>query len=63
MVDGRILNGAQLLHGFKAGWITIKRVFELVVAGLDPAIHLLRKRALRRVMDTRVKPAYDERGC
>jgi hypothetical protein len=29
-----------------------------VMAGLDPAIHLLRK-SLARVMDTRVKPAYD----
>jgi hypothetical protein len=31
-----------------------------VMAGLDPAIHLLRKYALRRLMDTRVKPAYDD---
>jgi hypothetical protein len=31
----------------------------LVIAGLDPAIHLLEKRFLRRLMDTRVKPAYD----
>jgi hypothetical protein len=30
-----------------------------VMAGLDPAIHLLQKYALRRLMDTRVKPAYD----
>ena len=30
-----------------------------VIAGLDPAIHPLRKRFLRRSMDTRVKPAYD----
>jgi hypothetical protein len=29
------------------------------MAGLDPAIHLLRKDSSRRVMDTRVKPAYD----
>jgi hypothetical protein len=29
-----------------------------VIAGLDPAIH--RERVLRSVMDTRVKPAYDE---
>jgi hypothetical protein len=30
----------------------------VVIAGLDPAIHPLR-RALARWMDTRVKPAYD----
>jgi hypothetical protein len=29
-----------------------------VIAGLDPAIHPLRK-ALAKMMDTRVKPAYD----
>jgi hypothetical protein len=32
----------------------------LVIAGLDPAIHLLLERLLRRTMDTRVKPAYDD---
>ena len=31
-----------------------------VIAGLDPAIHPLRK-TLAKLMDTRVKPAYD--GC
>jgi hypothetical protein len=34
-----------------------------VIAGLDPAIHLLRVRIgcpLARTMDTRVKPAYDD---
>src|SRR5262249_61020626 len=30
-----------------------------VIAGLDPGIHPLRKRILRRVMDPRVKPAGD----
>jgi hypothetical protein len=30
-----------------------------VMAGLDPAIHLLRKRLFAKNMDTRVKPAYD----
>src|SRR5258705_11045687 len=32
---------------------------ETGIAGIDPAIHLLRK---RRLMDTRVKPAYDDFG-
>jgi hypothetical protein len=32
----------------------------VVIAGLDPAIHLLRKTLLRRRMDPRVKPAGDE---
>jgi hypothetical protein len=32
------------------------------MAGLDPAIHLLRKRLLAQKMDTRVKPAYDAFG-
>jgi hypothetical protein len=31
-----------------------------VIAGLDPAIHLLRKMILRRMMDARVKPGHDE---
>ena len=31
----------------------------VVIAGLDPAIHLFEDAFLRRVMDTRVKPAYD----
>jgi hypothetical protein len=35
---------------------------KLVVAGLDPAIHLLRK-TLPKAMDTRVKPAYDGFWC
>jgi hypothetical protein len=30
------------------------------MAGLDPAIHPLRKTLFRRLMDTRVKPAYDQ---
>jgi hypothetical protein len=30
-----------------------------VIAGLDPAIHLLRKNLSKR-MDARVKPAHDE---
>src|SRR6266568_9569997 len=34
-----------------------------VMAGLDPAIHLLRKELLRETMDPRVKPAGDERTC
>jgi hypothetical protein len=32
------------------------------MAGLDPAIHLLRKDFLRRMMDPRVKPAGDVPG-
>ena len=31
-----------------------------VIAGLDPAIHLLRKMVSRRLMDARVKPGHDE---
>jgi hypothetical protein len=31
----------------------------LVVAGLDPATHQLRKKHLPSAIDTRVKPAYD----
>jgi hypothetical protein len=34
----------------------------IVMAGLDPAIHLLRKEFLRRTMDPRVKPAGDRSG-
>jgi hypothetical protein len=39
----------------------LRCLFDLsVIAGLDPAIHHLEKLFLRRVMDTRVKPAYDD---
>jgi hypothetical protein len=34
-------------------------VFTFVIAGLDPAIHLLRKMRASRAMDPRVKPADD----
>jgi hypothetical protein len=34
-----------------------------VIAGLDPAIHPLRKKFLRRMMDPRVTPAGDACGC
>src|SRR5262245_24916938 len=34
-----------------------------VIAGLDPAIHPLRKKFLRRMMDPRVEPAGDASGC
>jgi hypothetical protein len=33
----------------------------VVIAGLDPAIHPVRKKFLRRTMDPRVKPAGDGR--
>jgi hypothetical protein len=33
---------------------------QLVIAGLDPAIHLLRKNFLRRWMDARIKSGHDE---
>ena len=32
----------------------------LVVAGLDPAIHLEKRASFPKVMDARVKPAHDE---
>jgi hypothetical protein len=35
------------------------RAASSVIAGLDPAIHLLRMN-LSKTMDTRVKPAYDD---
>jgi hypothetical protein len=31
-----------------------------VIAGLDPAIHPLRKKLLAKKMDARVKPGHDE---
>jgi hypothetical protein len=34
------------------------RPLHIVIAGLDPAIHLLRKTLSKR-MDARVKPAHD----
>ena len=34
-----------------------------VMAGLDPAIHPLRKKLLRRTMDPRVRPAGDGKDC
>ncbi len=35
-------------------------ILPLVIAGLDPAIHTKGQRALRFIMDARVKPAHDE---
>jgi len=46
--------------GFVAQKTVMLGEVKAVMAGLDPAIHLLRKYALRRLMDTRVKPAYDD---
>jgi hypothetical protein len=37
-----------------------ERAAALVIAGLDPAIHPFREMLFQRVMDTRVKPAYDK---
>ncbi|HTE93356.1 MAG TPA: hypothetical protein VK678_07590, partial [Bradyrhizobium sp.] len=34
---------------------------EIVITGLDPVIHLLRKNLLRRWMDARIKSGHDER--
>jgi hypothetical protein len=33
---------------------------EIVITGLDPVIHLLRKNLLRRLMDARIKSGHDE---
>jgi hypothetical protein len=40
------------------GWHNLSSV----IAGLDPAIHLLRKKLLAKKMDPRVKPAGDAGG-
>jgi hypothetical protein len=42
------------------GVVPGERGAALVIAGLDPAIHPFREMLFRRVMDTRVKPAYDK---
>jgi hypothetical protein len=52
--DGRLIAGRFVL-GYP-----VRRWHSIVMAGLDPAIHPLRKGLFRRLMDTRVKPAYDE---
>ena len=36
-----------------------RNVAHFVIAGLDPAIHLLRKTSLRRLMDARIKSGHD----
>jgi hypothetical protein len=36
---------------------------EIVITGLDPVIHLLRKSLLRRLIDARIKSGHDECGC
>ncbi len=41
----------------------VRNTSSAVIAGLDPAIHPLRKKFLRRMMDPRVKPAGDACGC
>jgi hypothetical protein len=37
------------------------RLNEIVITGLDPVIHLLRKKLPRRLMDARIKSGHD--GC
>src|SRR5262245_32239076 len=39
----------------------MRAAIAVVIAGLDPAIHPLRKKFLRRTMDPRVKPTGDGR--
>jgi hypothetical protein len=34
-------------------------IIEVVIAGLDPAIHPFRKKLSAKKMDARVKPAHD----
>jgi hypothetical protein len=34
--------------------------FEIVITGLDPVIHLLRRNASRRLMDARIKTGHDK---
>jgi hypothetical protein len=51
------LSGAKLGSHAKGTVIPI----EIVITGLDPVIHLLRKNFLRRLMDARIKSGHD--GC
>src|SRR6516164_1043992 len=43
----------------RAGWGATGAVIAVVIAGLDPAIHPVRKKVLTKRMDPRVKPAGD----
>jgi hypothetical protein len=43
----------------QSGGLMVAAPTNAVMAGLDPAIHPLKKAFFRRWMDTRVKPAYD----
>jgi hypothetical protein len=54
---------AQGLSGAKLGSHAKETVIpiEIVITGLDPVIHLLRKNFLRRLMDARIKSGHD--GC
>jgi hypothetical protein len=49
-------------EGYCAGRSDVGRSPQLVMRGLDPRIHLLRKKSLRRRMDCRVKPGNDRVG-
>ena len=39
--------------------MTWSDALSFVIAGLDPAIHLLSEEVVRKKMDARVKPAHD----
>jgi hypothetical protein len=52
----RWILGDWLRHSILVG---LRSLFQAVIAGLDPAIHPLLKRAFV-LMDARVKPAHDE---
>ena len=47
--------------GGEAGEGQTRAAIAIVIAGLDPAIHPVRKKVLTKKMDPRVKPAGDER--
>jgi hypothetical protein len=47
----------------EAGEGQTRAAIAVVIAGLDPAIHPVRKKVLTKKMDPRVKPAGDERAA
>src|SRR3982074_2116125 len=52
-------NQGRTTRGKKSGETVMPYEPRAVMAGLDPAIHRLRKMRSLKMMDTRVKPAYD----
>ena len=55
-----MLNSAQILAGLRAGYLALVAAFGYEVAGLDPAMEIVRRQILE-YDDRRMAHVYDDR--